>query len=218
MFRRHSTVWIALIGTCLIASAGCQQESAPPTPAVTERPGPEASFAEIVELFKNGMELPGSNLSNVFTQDAGSSSRIQVHNTVTSQLIPPSNAEDFYRGTITVSTQSMYSMRRTNDNDDKDESADDESPNAAANKGFGDGETEEGQFQSFDPGLVANPPDGEKEGETNGATSVQRRPEKDDRTYELIYREDRWQLITKLDPKTERSVANAFDRALRNQP
>jgi hypothetical protein len=216
MLRRNSIVRKVFVGAWLILVAGCNQKAALPTPAISERPGPEQSFEEIVKLFKDGMELPGSNLSEVLPQDTGASSRIQVHNTVTSQLIPPANADDFYRGSITVSSQSMYSIRRAVEDDKK---SDDESQNTAQDNGFGTlGDDEGTEFQSFDEGLISGPTNDEKKPESGIKPIVQRRPEKDDRTYELIYREGRWQLITKLDPKTEASVANAFDRALRHQP
>jgi hypothetical protein len=218
MLRRNSIVRTVLVGAGLILVAGCNQEVAPPAPAVAARPGPEQSFEEIVKLFKNGMELPGSNLSEVLPQDARASSRIQVHNSVTSQLIPPTKTDEFYRGTITVSTQSMYSMRRAN-NGEKE--SDDEFQNSAGDNGFGTLEESDGagtEFQSFDKGLIAGATSDEKNSEAGETPIVQRRPEKDDRNYELIYREGRWQLLTKLDPKTEASVANAFERALRLQP
>lgn len=203
------------MGTYLISLVGCRPEAAAPPPAVAEHSSPAESFEEIVKVFENGMELPGSNLSDVFRQDTGASSRIQVHNTVTSELIPPASADEPYRGTITVSSQSVYSMRRAVE--DKDESEDDDYQQAAGSNAFGT-ESSNTEFQSFDQGLIANAPKDEKKAESSETPIVQRRPEKDDRTYELLYRDGRWELITKLDPKTERSVANAFDRALRHQP
>lgn len=215
MFRRHSIVRTVLFSVSMIAVAGCTHEPAGPKAAVSDRPGPKQSFEEIVKLFENGMELPGSNLGGVLSQDTGTSSRFQVHNTVTSQLIPPANPNESYRGTITVSSQSIYSLRHTSE--DKDES-EDKHRNNAGNNSFDAGGDEGAEFQSFDQGLIANAQDDEKESHSSDTQAVHRRPEKDDRTYELLYRNGRWELVTKLDPKTEASVANAFDRALRRQP
>jgi hypothetical protein len=219
MHRRHSIVLTAFLSTSIVALAGtgCRQEATPPAPAVSERPTPEKSFAEIVDVFKNGMEIPGSNTSGFLTESGSASSRFQVHNTVTSRLIPPTGADDFYHGMITVSSQSIYSLRRS-----AEEEAEKEQPNAAEGNGFGtmeEGHETGTEFQSFDGGLVTDPTSSdEAKSETDEPTVVQRRPDQVDRVYELVYRGGRWELASKLDPKTEASVANAFDRALRLQP
>jgi len=219
MYRRHSIVLTSFLCTWIVALAGtgCRQEATPPTPAVSERATPEESFAEIVEVFKNGMEIPGSNTSGFLTESGSASSRFQVHNTVTSRLIPPTSTDDFYHGMITVSSQSIYSLRRS-----AEEEADKEEQNPVGGNGFGtmeEGQESGTEFQSFDGGLVTEPTSGNKaKSETAEPTVVQRRPDKVDRVYELVYRGGRWELASKLDPKTEASVANAFDRALRLQP
>ena len=219
MFRRNCILLTSFFGPCLVVfvSTGCRREAAPTVQAAPERSSPEESFTEIVEIFKNGMEMPGGDVSGFVTQNTGASSRFQVHNTVTSQFIAPAKPEDPYRGTITVSSQSIYSLRRSAE--EEEEKKEDEQ-NSATDQGFGtleEGDESGSGFQSFDQGLISDPTDDKKSG-TGDAPTVQRRPDKVDRTYALVYQGNRWQLATKLDPKTEASVQNAFDRALRLQP
>ena len=75
--------------------------------------------------------MPGGAVSEFVTQKIGTSSRFQVHNTVTSQFIPPADASDPYRGTITVTSRSVYSLRRSV------EEADDEETRTGAQAGSG---------------------------------------------------------------------------------
>jgi hypothetical protein len=44
-----------------------------------------------------------------------------------------------------------------------------------------------------------------------------RHEDKDARTFDLEYRDGRWVLLTKLDPKTEQSIENAFRTAFETQ-
>jgi hypothetical protein len=218
MFPRNLILLTLFFGMCIVVGvgAGCRREAAPSALAEPELSTPEQSFTEIVEIFRNGMEMPGGDVSGFVTQNTGASSRFQVHNTVTSQFIAPAKPEDPYRGTITVSSQSIYSLRHSAEEDEKKN----DEQNSATDQGFGthdDGNESGSDFQSFDQGLISDPTDDKKSG-TDDAPIVQRRPDKVDRTYALVYQGNRWQLATKLDPKTEASVQNAFDRALRLQP
>jgi len=218
MYRRHYILFTSILGTCIaVAGTSCRRESSPPVQAAPERPAPETSFEALVELVKDGMVLPGGSASGFVSQNTGASSRFQVHNTVTSQLIPPATPADPYRGKITITSQSVYSLRRSAEDDDQKKR---DEQNAPADRGFGtldDSQNSYSGFNSFDRGLVSDSSDDEKSGAAE-IESVQRRPDSVDRTYDLVYQGGRWELTTKLDPKTEASVENAFQRALRLQP
>jgi hypothetical protein len=219
MYRCNSILSTSIVVICFttLASIGCNREPSVSAEVKSDRPDPAESFAEIVEIFTDGMDAPGGEASAFVASGANVSTRFQVHNTVTSELTAPANADDPYRGTITVSSQSIYSLRRVPGDDDDKKANDDQHPNSR--NGFGllddEGNSDSG-FQSFDQGLVA-PGERDKD-DAGGVESVQRRPDKVDRNYDLVYQAGRWELVTKLDPKTERSVANAFERALRLQP
>lgn len=168
-------------------------------------------------MFKNGIEVSGGSASGFVAQTTGTSTRFQVHNTVTSELIPPAKPDDPFRGTITVSSQSIYSLRRSAEDDEKKATDEESAVGGNGPNAFDKAAESDSEFQSFDQGLVAGQTDDEKPAGED-APVVQRRPDKVDRVYDLVYQGGRWELITKLDPKTEAAVENAFERALRLQP
>jgi hypothetical protein len=216
MYRAYSILCLTVIAAGILAFVGgCHRQAAREAHAAVEPDTPEASFAKVVRFVKDGIELPG-DVSGFVTTNSGASSRFNVHNTVTSKLIAPATPDDPYRGTITVTSTSVYALRRSvDDNEKKDETND-----APANHGFGslDGSDEAADgFHSFDPSLVGSATDSQPESEQK-IESVQRRSDEDQRTYELEYKNGRWELLSKLDPKTESSIENAFQRALRMQP
>ena len=50
-----------------------------------------------------------------------------------------------------------------------------------------------------------------------GDETVTRRPDVERRTYELLYKSGRWELVTELNKETEQSIQNAFKSALETQ-
>ena len=213
--RPHALSSLILgIGLSVLIGPGCHRET-PPVESVAEDSGPEGSFKEIVKLFTDGIEGPGGSASGFISQNTGASSRFQVHNSVTSQLIPPAAPADPYRGTITVSSQSIYSFRRTQEDDEKKKDDDQSDQRGNSRRPTGNSDGSGSDFQSYDKNLVSEPSTDDKQ---PGPETPIRRPDKVDRNYDLVYEKGRWQLVTKLDPSTEAAVANAFDRALRLQP
>lgn len=194
----------------LLIGAGCTEQ-----PAVVPLPGhgsPEESFEQIVTVLKEGLELPGGQASGFFSPGAGSSSRFRVHNTVTSELLPPAKEGEPYRGLITVSTQSIYSLRTSAQEDDKKDST-----NAKRGASLLDESAESGPgFSSFDDALVTESDAGGSD--RKDFETVQRRADKIDRQFELVYKNQRWELATEIDEKSEASIENAFERALTLQP
>ncbi len=156
-----------------------------------------------------------SSSSGFVSQDDRASSRFQVSNEVTSQLIPPADGNSIYRGTITVTSSSTYSLRRSAD-DSNDKKNQDQSPKDNGSSLLDESDADSG-FHSMDDQLVSAAPDGDKSA-PDSIESVQRRTAKDVRTYKLAYEHNRWVLKTELDPETEKSIAKAFERALRLQP
>jgi hypothetical protein len=218
MILRRYLIASTIVVACIAAwtSAGCREQQTPHATATDGKTTPEASFAEIVRLVADGVDLEGVSTSTGFvSQDDRASSRFQVSNEVTSKLIPPGEGNNTYRGTITVTSSSTYSLRRSAD--DSSDKKDQDHSNK--DNGFGslDDSSADSGFESMDKQLVSAAPAGDKPG-AESIESVQRRTAKDVRTYELAYEHDRWVLKTELDPETERSIANAFDRALRLQP
>ena len=215
MSIRHLNLLGLLLGALITFTfgAGCQQESAPVTDTV---PPAEKSFEEIARVVEEGLELPGGKSSSFVDTSAGSRTRFQVLNEVTSKLIPPATPDEPYRGVITISTQSVYSLRTMADKEQDDAKAKDQKSDRGSSLFDESAESGPG-FSSFDQSLITEAPDADKPGNIE-IDSVQRRADKVERNCELIYRNNRWELLTKFDPKTEASIENAFERALRLQP
>lgn len=212
ILRRYliaSTIAVACAATW--ASTGCREQRPPKEPVT-----PKSSFEEIVRLVADGVDLRGVSTSAGFvSNDDGASSRFQVSNEVTSEFIQPGDGSDHYRGTITVTSSSVYSLRRSAD--DSGDRKDQDQSNKDNGFSLMDEPSADSGFQSMDDQLVSAAPDGDKSG-AEGIESVQRRTAKDVRTYELAYEHNRWVVKTKFDPETEKSIANAFNHALRLQP
>jgi hypothetical protein len=149
------------------------------------------------------------------TQKDGTSSRFQVHNLVTSQLTAPASASDSYRGTITVTSRSVYSLRQTKEEDEEVEALPEQSS-------FGmEEEIDEGGsgFQVMDQELITG---SSKDKKTGGQEieHVQRHTDEEVRKFDFAYENDRWVIKSKVDPKAEGQAAiiSAITRALQLQP
>src|SRR5688572_23283186 len=108
----------ALLAT-VASGAGCDQKSSKPVqpipPAQVAKPGPEESFAVIVETFRRGVEdIP---IGFVVRDTAGGHSMMTGRNDVTHELIPPAKQGDPYKGVITVESESRYSLQRSEEPD-----------------------------------------------------------------------------------------------------
>lgn len=218
MILRRFMIAFSMVIACALAwtNTGCRDNQPPQASAADAQATPEASFKEIVRLVKDGVDLHGVGTSTGFVaKDDRASSRFQVNNEVTSELIPPTDGSTNYRGTITVTSSSTYSLRRSAE----DSNSEKEQDQSAKDNGFSlmDDPDADAGFHSMDDQLVSPAPSGETSGGSN-IESVQRRTAEDVRDYELAYENNHWVLKTKFDPETETSIAKAFERALRMQP
>lgn len=215
MYRLSRQFDALLLCTALAVatSAGCGQEPVPVAVPVSAHDSPEESFEGIVAVLKEGLELPGGQASGFVSSNSSASSRFQVHNTVSSNFIPPAKEGEPYRGEITVTTQSIYSLRKSAEQKEDDDDEDSKRRTSLLDESHDSGPG----FSSVDQGLVSEAPDSSKPG-TSDIDSVQRRADKIERKFELIYKNNRWDLVTKIDKETEASIENAFQRALRLQP
>jgi hypothetical protein len=210
---RHASVACALAIAAI--SVGCQKETRTVAPATTTQAvssGPEASFEAIVESFRRGMEEIPIGFS--VPDPSGGVSRMSGRNEVSAELIPPKDGEP-YRGIIRVVSQARYSVERA----PQEPSESDEQTDQAVENGLEETD-EESDTEVFDPALVTP---GGTSGKTTtakpgkGADLYVSEENKSERTYDLVYESGRWKLTTKLDPKTEKSIQHAFDRALKSQ-
>jgi len=214
--RRLSFAPLLFVAALALASAGCQEKSASTAARIPVRPTPDKSFEQIVKLIKQGIELDNGSPSAIVFQKSGERSQITIHNEVTSALVPPTKEGDPYRGTITVTSHTVYSLRRSAESTDgtkgseKSDSGPDSTPPDSTDKAASD-------VDVLDSNLVSTPASSGRPAKVAGDT-VARRADDDVRVFELKYENGRWEQVTKTDPKTEQAVQMAFDRALRVQP
>jgi hypothetical protein len=205
---------IVILGTGL---AGCRNESASNASAAagktTTKPGPEESFKLIVETFRRGIEdIP---IGFVMRQDSGQSMMVGK-NEVSHQLIHPKKQGQPYRAIITVTSESRYSIQRTREETPPEDEREEQS---LANSLTDDSDEEDGQ-EIFDSELIGSASSkNDSRRTTPGETEqfVDRRADAGERHYELVYENDKWRLVTELDPETEQATRDAFDRALKTQ-
>jgi hypothetical protein len=214
MIRRLYIVPSILMAACALLILGCEQKPATPVPPIAVRATPEQSFEQIVKVVTDGLEMPGAG-SMFITQKDGSSTRFQVHNSVTSKLTPPAGANESYRGTIVVTSRSVYSLRQTKEEEDEEAAP-------AQQSSFGmEEEIDAGGsgFQVMDDELITG---SKNDGKAGGQEieRVQRHTDEEVRKFDFAYENDRWVITSKIDPKAEgqAAIVGAITRALQLQP
>lgn len=196
--------------SAVVGVGGCSS-STNGSPAAS-KPTPEKSFELILATFRRGVEdIP----VGFVVRQGGGHSMMSGRKEVSHQLIPPSKKGEPYRATITVESEWKYSVQQSDEPDgpDREEESDQQhSPlNESAN---GNG------LEILDPDLVASSGaenQSRSSGPANGERRVTRLPDEAVRTYELVYQNGRWSLVTELDPETEQSIERAFTKALDTQ-
>jgi hypothetical protein len=182
--------------------------------AASEANTPEAAFTEIVEKFRRGVEDEPIGFV-VRDSDSGRKTMMTGHNKVSYELLPSKKDGDPLKAIIKVTSESRYSMQRTNEagqNDSENEEADQSS----------DAQPAESDVQVFDSSIVSTPDQSAKpaspaDAADSKAVVVARADDEFERSYELVYENGRWKLVTELDPDTEGLIKLAFDRALATQ-
>jgi len=218
MIRINRSVLISVV-LVVCTAVGCRQQSDGGKNAAARashtKPGPEESFALIVETFRRGVEdVP----IGFVLHDAEGHSMMTGRNEVSHKLIPPAKEGDPYKAVITVGSHSHYSIQRsTSEESVEEEQSDQQRRDSLAEEG------PDTDIQVFDPELISPSSDKNQDRKTTPSTSetsektVTRRPDRQERHYELVYMDGKWTLITPLDPETEQSIQNAFKRALEMQ-
>lgn len=226
MSRVNRTCSAVLTGALLlgvaVATLGCRQENerseaAAQSSILDPSTKPEQSFERIVEEFSRAVETRGDGVGSGFViRGEEGRSRLSFENKVTSQLFPPAQSGDIYRGVITVTTRSSYFLQKYSTPDSqRDERSD--KPDQGMDQL--DAAEDEG-MEVFDEQLVTSSDTSSRSETSPGDQSdvVARRVDESVSEYELLYKNGRWVLVTELDPNTERSIANAFDHVLSSQP
>jgi hypothetical protein len=211
---------ITAILTSVLAAApaiiGCREESASRDSASAvsaKEPTPEESFSLIFDTFRRGVQTGGDGVSSGFIASGDDGhSRLTVNNQVSHTMIPPAEAGEPYRATITVVSAATYSIARGLGEDD--EAEDQESRERSGNESLADPSSESNRIDS-------SPSDSPSDRSPSQPETVARRNDRVERTFHLVHENGRWKLTkeseSQLDQKTERAIISAFDNALGTQ-
>lgn len=200
----------------LAACSSCTHHEAGKGTAARPKPGPEVTFEMVMDTFRRRIE---DSPIGFVVSDANGRSTMSGSNKVSSKLIPPAKEGDPYRAEVTVESKSSYSILRTKDSGDekqREKDADTKSDSLLKDADKANG------VESFDPSVAGGPATSADSGGAapaphGGEGTVARRPDVERRTYELIYKDGRWGLVTELNKETEQSVQNAFHSAFETQ-
>ncbi|MEX0641482.1 MAG: hypothetical protein WD468_02210 [Pirellulales bacterium] len=208
----------AVLATLLATGCG-KSASERSAELAAAKPAAEQSFELIMETFKRRIE---GTPSGFISKQQGARSRLTASNQVTSQVIPPAQEGEPYRAEVTVVSETRYSLQRpTEETDDSTKKDDDDRNNKRSGPGIVDNPADINTgLNILDPGLIGSTGD---EGQTQQASPSKSEPEfsrrndKEERTFKLEYKNGRWALMTKPDPKTERAIELAFEESLSTQ-
>lgn len=180
------------------------------------KPDPKESFQRIMDSFRRKVE---DQPVGFVVSEGGSRSTMMGSNKVSSELVPPATAGDHYKAVITVESKSRYSLRRAKngtEENERDKTAKNQSKSSLSDPG----DTQGFPIAEPDAGSKAGSGNESKDSSKSNPSSeeiVTRRQDEKARQYELIYDNNRWSLVTELNPKTEKSIQFAFDEALARQ-
>ncbi len=199
---------------CLLgAVASCTHQSAASAAAAKKhaKPKPEESFEIIMETFRRRMEETPVGL---VVNNPNGRTTLTGTNKVSSELHPPKTADDPYKATITVKSQSRYSVKVQTETPDE----------ATREKGSKNDrllpDKEQKGNEAFDSNVAKGSSDNSKTAGSGTHVSEQVLPPLKDEevhNYDLVYQDGRWILVTELNKETEQAVQNAFKSALETQ-
>ena len=157
MKRVDVTLALWLCGTFAVSClSGCEQKAPravqPASPRVSANPTPEEKFDFIVETFRRGVEDP-----NIFFRVAreGGHSMLAGQNSVKHEIIKPTKEGEPYRGIITVTSESHYSIERSYDRGEES-ARQEQARNQDAQSPLGDLHPSDG-IDILDPDLAGQP-------------------------------------------------------------
>jgi hypothetical protein len=205
----YSAIIVCLLGMC----ASCSHQGAATAAGAKKhaKPKAEESFQAIIETFRRRMEE--TPVGFVVTNSNGRST-MTGSNKVSYELFPPKTEKDPYKATITVRSQSRYSVKVSS------ETADDSGHEKSNNKNdrLASDKDQKGS-EAFDSSFGKNATDSSKSNPQSTHVTEQVLPHTDveEHKYDLIYQDGRWVLVTELNKETEQAIQNAFKSAFETQ-
>ncbi len=202
---------------CLVAMAagaaltGCH--NSPSGPAAIQRPTPQESFKLIVDDLSRAVRA--ANPPPIARQSGSSITAVSLNYSVFDELIPPAGDGEPYRGKITVKTVSRVSRVPTvGDDKTKRDQDTDSSDDASGYNSLLDDDSSGNASRG-----VSTTSDSARRDTRSGTrgTPIMREPDEYVAVYELVYRDNRWDLNTAIDPENEQFMKSLFDHALKTQ-
>jgi hypothetical protein len=181
----------------------------PAPPAAANPPSPEESFEFIVTTIRRGIETASSGIvPGGSSQGDDGYTAVSINNKVDDEYIAPAKESDAPRGRITIERESEVTIQPGGrNNKDGDEQRGSNGPGTALADGSVNVESMKNTArnqarQSEGPSLSEAPLPLTSKVSTD---------------YELIHRNGRWQLETKIDQEKNPAIFEAFDYALKMQ-
>jgi hypothetical protein len=169
-----------------------------PSPQASLPPSPEESFKFIVDTIRRSIE---STSGGVFAPSGGGYTALSMRYAVVDEYLPPHEANESPRGRITIEEESEVTIQPAQRGDDEMREADDRD-NAASGGSLQSpsarSQTRSGEGPSFKEAPLPR---------TNKASKV----------FELVRKNDRWELATEINREKDPAVFEAFDYALKTQ-
>jgi hypothetical protein len=199
---------------CLVGViASCNHQSAATSQAAAKKhakPGPEESFQTIMDTFRRRMEE--TPVMFIVNNPNGRTSMTGT-NKVSSEVFPPKAEGDSYKATISVHSESRYSVKVSETTDDSSH----DKNNGKSDRMLPD-KDQKGN-DALDQFSTKGSSDSSKSAGSSPHTTEQvlGHPDVEDHKYDLVYQDGRWVLVTELNKETEQAIANAFKSALDTQ-
>ena len=211
---RVETAALLLLMGFIASFSGCERPGAAPAATTPQPTDPAAQFEEIVKRIKwdiqGGLDTPN------FRSFVYPSATVFIEESVQdSQLIPPDEDHDSFRGSITIASSVEYSARKQIEQPE---------PARAQKKGLIDDfsasddedELEASVFQK-DP-LFSDTNQSDSSAQPTRVTEIVGRHEDTDiQVYEFIYRDDAWELATEIDEENNSGMKRTIEHALSMQ-
>lgn len=194
---------LALLLACSLLLTGCPDPNQPAPPADPPTPEPQAKLENVMGHLERLLATNTRGSENSLGGGALSSGWSQ---SVSSELMPPDDTFDTYRAKIKVRRQYAVTMFHSQDEEDSSD---------------GDASGDTGEYIDYDnteavENAMIEAPTGAASPRPALDPMVTRENEKI-YTYDLEFLNGRWELLSNMDAKTENSIKDAFEYALKRQ-
>ena len=214
-FSQLTTVAMLLCGALMLGLVGCEQSSSAPTAATPLEPSdPTALFEQIVKRVKWDIQ-GGLDTPNVRSFVYPSATVFIEESVQDSQIFPPDEQHEYFRGSITIASRVTYHARQ------QIEEPEPTLPSRGLVQDFSADADEDALDASVFNTDTLFSESNTKQAEQSAATRVRevvgRHEDSDVQVYEFAFRDDLWQLETSIDEETNSGMKRTIEYALSTQ-